>query len=216
MSFPYTRLAGARISHAAAGVADVWDPASLIGAGGISIINSGESVLASSHFGEVGRGCLGTKEVLSGKAYIEFIIDAIGGLADGANNPAVGFAQSPNSGGGSGTPGSGITYYDNQGTPRPGSILHYSTFAPGDVVGCAYDIATGNAWFAVNNVWQGGGDPVVGSTPTAVVVGSVLNVHALIWIQQTSGANTAGATLQTTAVQMTYTPPVGFTRWGEI
>jgi hypothetical protein len=38
-----------------------------------------------------------------------------------------------------------------------------STYTYGDVIGCAYDATNGKIYWSKNGVWQGGGDPVVGT-----------------------------------------------------
>lgn len=81
----------------------------------------------------------------------------------------------------------------------------------GVTIGLAVDLDTGKVWIAHDNVWQLTGDPAAGANPfatfTPATVGALF--PALSIYDPTAGA----FTLQTAAVEQTYTPPSGFASW---
>lgn len=77
-------------------------------------------------------------------------------------------------------------------------------FDAGDIIGVAFDGATGKIWFALNNVWQNGGDPAAGTGEAFSSVAS----NAQLLVSADMGAPTM--TIQAMETHCTYTAPAGF------
>lgn len=81
-----------------------------------------------------------------------------------------------------------------------------SSFTTNNIIGIAVDKDAGKIWASVNNVWQGGGDPVAGTTPMfSDVTGTV---YPAVGNWNGSQAQFNGVF---SALQFNYTPPSGFT-----
>lgn len=74
----------------------------------------------------------------------------------------------------------------------------------GDVIGVAFDGATGKLWFALNNVWQNSGDPAAGTGEAF----SGVAPDAQLLVSADMGAPTM--TIQAMETHCTYTAPSGF------
>lgn len=91
----------------------------------------------------------------------------------------------------------GFKYQDGQAPAAYGA-----TWTNGNTIGVALDLDNGRIFFAKNNVWQGGGDPVAGT-------GAAFNINAVAQypgVTLNGGASTATIAFSS----FTYTPPTGY------
>ncbi len=80
----------------------------------------------------------------------------------------------------------------------------------GDVIGVAVNLDTGYIWFAKNNVWQNGGDPVAGTNPAKINVSGTVYPMAGPYGSNGDSIHCDGRfALQ----DMSYSPPSGFSVW---
>jgi hypothetical protein len=93
-----------------------------------------------------------------------------------------------------------------------GNTGGYTSFLGGTaVVGIAVDLDNGKFWAAVNNTWQGGGNPATGTSPAYSGIS-----NSVTWIPFVGGWEWTGTA--TSAVinfgqrPFSYTPPTGFNR----
>lgn len=105
----------------------------------------------------------------------------------------------------------GWAYYQQTGEKYTNNVAtaYGASFAAGDVIGIAYK--NGKLYFAKNNTWQGGGDPVAetgeafsGLTGTLYVGGSLFRGTSDVSI----------LTIRAAAAQQSYSPPTGYTAPG--
>jgi hypothetical protein len=136
----------------------------------------------------IGSGTLGT---------VHFGLSAIGmahAIGDGIGGP--GFIWASN----------GNRYV---GETASSSVL--PTFTYGDVLGIAYDPATGNLWVAKNNTWEG--DPVAGTSPattfSALYMGRLLRPFIRL-AGVIGGVSARNIRLYGEAAHLNYSPPSGF------
>ena len=148
----------------------------------------------------------------SGKWYFELS----NASADGNNGIGVGICNVTQiANGGDSTPGtyylyrsdassSYIGYYSNAGGGTTGS-----TFLGGAVCGIAVDLDNGKFWAAINNTWQGGGNPAAGTSPGYSGIS-----NSVTWVPFVGGWNWTGtatsASINFGQRPFTYTPPSGF------
>lgn len=85
-----------------------------------------------------------------------------------------------------------------------------SAFIAGDVIGVAVDLDYGTVWFAKNNVWQAGGDPVNNEYPA--FVNSIISTYD-IYPMASFYTNGDKVRIQTTSSGCTYAPPNWFSYW---
>jgi len=87
-----------------------------------------------------------------------------------------------------------------------GAVGSPSTFASGDIVQVWINAASGKIWFGKNDVVQGGGDPVAGTSPAFTVANRLIHpLHAVV------GPYVAGASIRIrTASEHTYSPRAGY------
>lgn len=78
------------------------------------------------------------------------------------------------------------------------------SYGAGDIIGIAYDGATGKLWFAKNNTWQGSGDPAAGTGEAFSGVSGFANPM----VSADTGA--PSMTIQGMASHCTYAAPSGF------
>jgi len=90
--------------------------------------------------------------------------------------------------------------YNNAGA----SVAFGATYTNGDVIGVAFDAATGKLWFSKNNTWQASGDPANGTNPAATVS------LAYSYVAGFSSNNTGALTVNFGQRPFSYTPPTGF------
>lgn len=155
------------------------------------------------------RSVRGVTARSSGKRYLEFLMTV--GLT-GSNTHFFGFANASfnlNNELGSDTNGlsianRGFLYFNGytgnrQGPPYP--------LAASVACAAAIDFATGNVWFAVDNVWAFGGDPAAGSSP------SITGATGTLYPAATHLFNGAETTLYDGSADFAYSPPSGFSAW---
>ena len=142
--------------------------------GGLTLANGNLDISGNLVYGHTKS----TLFVSSGKWYFEYTLgtfqgDTAMGLANssaalttfsGENTNSVGYLAD------------GRFFYNNSSTS-------YSSYTTGDVIGIAFDCATGKIWIAKNNTWQNSGNPAAGTgqvqtvtwpnfTPIARTIGS--------------------------------------------
>ncbi len=87
-----------------------------------------------------------------------------------------------------------------------------SVWAAEDVAAVAYDAVSGFIWFALDNVWQDSGNPAAGTNPAFVTSsGAVLFPTGSIFGVESGQL----LTIQGNDFNQTYSPPAGFTAWGD-
>ena len=79
-----------------------------------------------------------------------------------------------------------------------------STYAPGDIIGVAFDADTGKLWFAKNNVWQASGNPSTGSNPAVTLP------TGFSYLFGVSGGDTSAWVCNFGQRQFVYTAPTAF------
>jgi len=148
----------------------------------------------------------------SGKWYFELS----NASADGNNGIGIGICNVTQiANGGDSTPGTYYLYrsdasnsfngyYSNAGAGSTGS-----TFIGGAVCGIAVDLDNGKFWAAINNTWQGGGNPATGTSPGYSGIS-----NSVTWVPFVGGWNWTGtatsASINFGQRPFTYTPPTGF------
>lgn len=83
------------------------------------------------------------------------------------------------------------------GTPPNNLVLN-------DIVGCAFDMDTLQAWFHRNGTWVGGGSPSAGTGANVSAISS-----GITWFPAASGTNATTLTIQRVLVYL----PDGFSEW---
>lgn len=191
-------------SGAAVGAAVTWNPADKAAL----IVLSGGDLIAGRTGANTYQSVRATQYRTTGKHYFEGLVGAgtsssmmIGLGAVGANiNSFVGSDV-----GGFGYNASNGGKYNSGGLTAFGA-----TYSPGDVIGIAYDAATGFIWFAKNNVYQASGNPAGGTSPAfSTTPGSTLAPMCSI-LEGASGQTWVGRFM---ASAFTYAPPAGFSAW---
>lgn len=76
-------------------------------------------------------------------------------------------------------------------------------------IGIAINFSTGNAWFALDNTWQGSGspDPVGGSNPA---ITGLSGTWYPCWSYHAANAASSYSVIHANASSLTYTPPAGY------
>ncbi|MBP2303416.1 SPRY domain-containing protein [Azospirillum picis] len=80
-----------------------------------------------------------------------------------------------------------------------------ATFATGDVIGVAFDTATGKLWFSKNGIWQSSGDPASGANPAFTATTGVAR-----YIATSFGGSGGASNLRTSPSAWSYSAPSGF------
>lgn len=182
-----------------AGVNVTWDPVNK----GTNVVLSNGNLDASVSTGgfNVARSSIGKT---SGKCYAEITV-----TASTATNLVLGFVNAS---------ASLTTYIGNSNNGRGGQN-NGSSYASGwtagtgngsygnVTIGLAFDLATGNGFFAISNVWQGGSDPVTQASPW------VTGLSATVYIGGSMSGVGNTVRLSTRTSQFTYSPPSGYTQF---
>lgn len=105
----------------------------------------------------------------------------------------------------------GWGYYQDTGNffTSGASTAYGASYTTGDIIGIAY--RNGKLFFAKNNTWQAGGDPVTEANPAAIGLPSTVYVAASLY---RALAPAHVATLRAAAAQQTYSPPSGYSAPG--
>ncbi len=204
--FPYQAGEAGRIAQPAAGGGGggvTWNPADkasdiTLSAGDLTVGTSATSV----H-----RAVRATASKSSGKWYFEAATrpTGAGDRIIGVANSSLVLTNYPGSSAGSW----GYLQVNGQKANNGSLTAFGNSFATPIVIGVAVDLTAGKIWFARANVWQASGNPAAGTNEAfSGLTGSLfpcVSVYrtAEIW----DGAFTAGA--------FTYSPPSGFTGWGD-
>lgn len=110
--------------------------------------------------------------------------------------------------------GFGLSVTGNLYCHYNGSSSNINGYVPqlsnNNIVGIAYDLTLGRIWFAINNVWVGGGTPNVNATP--IVDDSIQLKLEPVFPMLTTYTTTNSGLLTATFAEsdFTYTPPTGF------
>ena len=180
-----------------------WNPSDT--GANISLSNGDLTATASAYLAYDSTRATDAKT--SGKYYWEIYIEAIN------NNVRCGVGlSSADLDSEVGDDANGWSYYSDGDVTS--SLYHNNTYSgwgsifyAGDVIGVAIDVDAGYIWYAVNNVWQGSGDPAAGTNPAQTgVTNPIFPMCGL-------GRNTSPAdsvTLRTVATSFSYSPPSGF------
>lgn len=184
---------------------------------GASVINSGTTFLFVVP-GTSTQANARTGAALSGKQYCEFsnisrassaAFQAFGlsispiSVASGFYN--VGAYNMWSSGGGTGCGlGAASGYYDN-GAKTTSAAYSFNIL---DIIGVAFDSATGKLWFSKNGTWISG-DPATGASPTMTLGAGTYYFYASSY-SCTSSSGTYAYDVYPTASVQTYAAPSGF------
>jgi hypothetical protein len=95
---------------------------------------------------------------------------------------------------------SGVVAHNNA------SAVSYTTWTAGTVIGVAYDGTNNKVFFAKANVWQGSANP---STNTGGLAITASTYYAVTTPQ------TGACSARFTPASQTYSPPTGFSAWGQ-
>jgi hypothetical protein len=155
----------------------------------------------------------------SGKWYFELKLGALtsGGVGIGVWEPVVSGAAGARY---YAVDATNSTYSTGIGTPYATPPYGGAAWAAGGVIGVAVDLDNSKIWFSRNGVYIAG-DPAAGTTP-AYGVGSSTGIafaaaNGMGWHPvaswNTADANTS--TIQLLSKTQTYSPPSGFTAWGD-
>ena len=179
----------------------------------MTLSNGGLTVLTT--YADAYTSIRNTVSKASGKLYVEFSA----GLTDPGDSPGWGFASS----GADITKSLGrsdfsIGFYAGLNHASNGFVANYIISfgaATNDVWALAIDFDAGSIWLAKNNVWVNGSDPVAGTSPigsfTPAMVGPLFPAMTLL-----GDAVAETWTLQATAANQKYAPPIGFTAWDAV
>lgn len=153
----------------------------------ITLSNGNLTAVTSSSFHQMVRSTIGRS---SGKWYYEFTPSTanfhVVGVENGTQNKNNGLENAAQ----------GISYYPGGGVYKNGaSIATYASYTTGDVIGVAFDCATGNVTFYKNNTLQG--------TPGSIT-GQMFAAYGNFSAATTTGTANFGASA------MVYAPPTGY------
>ena len=148
-------MARARMNHQPAPVAGytAWDPAYK----GAGILLSGSNLVATATGSA--QGIVRAAKALAGKRYFEVAFTSVvagtaviaAGICDGseASSASLGYSSAH-----------GWAFWGTDaGIRHAGTTLISVTSSQADVIGVAFDAATGSLWFRRNGAWLGGGAP---------------------------------------------------------
>ena len=147
-----------------------------------------------------GSNCRSTMAITSGKFYWEFTPTTNGGIAD------LGISIFPGS-----DPKNGTLYTyqadtGNKYSTAGGAVSYGATYTTNDVIGVAFDAATGSIWWSKNGTFQASGDPAAGTN--AAFTGITGNVFA--FISDRNVGQTCVVACNFGQRPFAYTPPTGF------
>jgi hypothetical protein len=142
--------------------------------------------------------CRAVWSVSSGKIYFELTRNRSGfGLHGGIATTAAPLSGQLG--------GANSWIYNESGDIAHNGTWNYSfgaSWTSGDILGVAFDVDNSKIWFAINNVWQGSGDPANGTNPALTgVTGTIYGIVSLY--DEASTINDASG-------DATYSPPSGF------
>jgi hypothetical protein len=146
---------------------------------------------------------------VTGKRYVEVVINSLSPTVFDANKPKIGITSA----GLYPTLGAGIKQNGDvevNNTP----IGAVAALAINDIINIAFDTATGKVWLGVNSTWYSGGNPAAGTGETATLsietwyVGCHNHGSGV-----SSGVSMLKVSLRTQVSQFTGTIPSGFTAW---
>jgi len=179
-----------------------WDPL----AKSSNVVLTGDNLIASSSVSSVFGTVLSTTSHSTGKYYFEITLVNGGYVA----NHTVGVqttTHSLNKYIGDDAHGWG---YQANGRFYLAGILSsgYPTYSGGGVVQVAVDLDNHKLWFGLNNTWNG--DPAAGTGEASATLDDA-EIFAAASPYHAEGTLTGAFT----SADMTYTPPIGFTAWGD-
>ena len=145
-----------------------WNP--LYKSSGTVTFSNGNTKIVGVDYSNQRTG--GTLAAKSGKFYFE--IKTQGSVSFGGSAIGIADYDSINISGSTSFVGNDSNFigYYGSGTLRVSngsSYNDYATLSVGDIIGFAFDIDNGFAYFSVNGVWQNSGDPTSGATGTGNV-----------------------------------------------
>jgi len=182
-------------------MAATFDPSSK--SASFTLSNSDKTALINSGGSQV--MVLGD-DPITDNTYFEIYID----LYAGANRLSVGLTDKPpsnfNGGPGSKNPGGEYLANGSKKFNATSDVSYGSSYGTGDVVGVAYKYATGEVFFAKNNVWQASSDPETGANPAGTL--SVSGVD--IWPAISATSLNDGGTIRATIAEFSYAMPAGY------
>ena len=134
----------------------------------------------------------------SGKWYFEILVNGYLhiGLAS-LNAPTNNYFASHAEGWGYSS-GDGKKWNDN--TP----VVFGDSYGTNDVIGIAFDMDAGRMWWALNGVWQAGGDPATNLDPAYTNLSGTLYPAAALFFTATF------ATIRFNPISFSYSAPSGF------
>jgi len=159
-------------------------------------------IAASTYY----RSAVSTITLNSGKFYIEALCSQTGGNS----YDFVGAITEPGTLSYPGSDGNddGFGYYSADGGVYQNTVSQatYTTWTTGDVIGLAYDGATGKCWVSKNGTWQNSGDPAAGTGHVHTISSYATKDVYYCVATGTSGVMTANFGQRPFA----YTPPTGY------
>lgn len=181
---------------------DAWDPSTLLPSWKAPI-NDLHKIIATGRTLQTVRSL--TR--LTGKRYVELVFDVVanmtlGGIGLDIHDPTILGSDLSSIG------------YDSAGRVTLNGVVTtgFTTLTSGDILMIAVNQTTGQVWFGVNGVWQGG-DPITGAGEQGVIQhDNPLYVLASI---DTSSGPLPEITGQFDKAHFTYSAPVGFTGWAD-
>lgn len=102
-------------------------------------------------------------------------------------------------------------FYEDDGKKYTNGVATAYGSAPphASVVGVAFK--NGKLWFAVNNTWQGGGNPAAGTGEAFSGITGTVYPTCSLYLGTVAQRHVCG--IRSNAAQCTYTPPTGFSYW---
>ena len=175
---------------------------------GITLADANRTASATLS-GEDTQGARAQTALSTGKVYFEVEVSTLSG-ADVYLIIGVGVGSSDLTYWGTLDSWQYVSTGETHGDGATGATL--STFAAADVIGVAIDFDASKVWFAKNNTWSG--SPSAGTSPVFTIAEpETYPLYPLIQYYATdSGTFAATAAFETT--DLTYSPPSGFTAWG--
>lgn len=202
--FPYQVGGAGRISQPAAGGGGVtWNPADKAA----DIVLSGSDLVANSSASAAFRTVRATLSKSSGKFYFEVVVGSTG-----ANDAMVGVASSGLSlTNYTGSSAASWGYYQVNGNKynNASPTAFGASYPSPATIGVAVDMTAGKIWFAKDNTWQASGNPAAGTNEA--FSGLSGSLFPAVSIYNPSRPHTG----RFTAAAFAYSPPSGFTGWGD-
>lgn len=149
---------------------------------------------------------LGLQPIVDTDIYLEFVLPqatagqrlSVGLIA----NLATSYATEP----GLMLSGAGYLLTGSKRVNNSSDLAFGATYSTNDVIGIAYEYATGKIWWSKNGVWQGGGNPTLKTNPA----GTLGKPGVAVYPAASATAINDALTLRARGADFSFSPPVGF------